>query len=143
MTDELALLESQAAAIDGQAAATEPGAAGPEVDVTPVDNAAEVAGLLKAVADLFIPLFPSLATVYTDETCAAIGAKAAPVLEKYDLNVGGLFGKYGEEIMLGAALFPVAVATVKGIRHDIDARNNPPPQPGAYAQERAGQDPNP
>ena len=142
--DELAQLENQAAAIDATAsAAADPGQV-PEKDVTPPDVAAEVAALVKTVADLLTPAFPSLGLIYTPETCDRLGAAAAPVMEKYGWTVGEVFGKWGPEIGLAVAALPVVVATVKAVRHDIEQRRNPPPPAddggagqGSYAQDRA------
>lgn len=152
MTDELENLAAAAAAVDATAAAPEvlPGAEA----APPPDVAAEMSALLVAVAGLLTPLFPSLATIYTKETCDRLGTASAPVMDKYGLSVGGLFDRWGAEITLAATAFPVAIATAQGIRADLAQRQaqqdatpvrvaHPgdfvPPHAGNYADERAGQ----
>lgn len=144
MTDELDQLQNAATAIDAEAAtAADPGAAA-EAEAVPVDVAAEIAALLQTVAGILTPAFPCLAEIYTEPTCQRLGGAAAPVLEKYGLSVGGLFERWGAEITLAAVAFPVAIATAKGIKADMDARRNaprdvtpPPPAASNYADERA------
>lgn len=144
MSEDLARLAAEAAAIDAQAsAATDPpGAPEAEAPAAP-DVQAEVAALLQAVAGMLAPMFPSLATIYTPDTCRRLGESAAPVMDKYGLSVGGLFERWGAEITLAATAFPVALATWQGIKADIAARRHAPmPQPappaaGKYAAERA------
>ncbi len=140
MSEELDRLAAEAAAIDAQAsAATEPPQ--PEAEAAPAaDVPAEVAALLQAVAALFAPVFPCLATIYTPDTCRRLGDSAAPVMAKYGLSVGGLFERWGAEITLAATAFPVALATWQGIKADIAARApspDPAPAAGNYASERA------
>lgn len=142
MTADLDALQTEAAAIDASAAANDPAAA-PEPEAVRIDVAAEVAALLKAVAGILAPAFPSLATIYTDATCKQLGDAAAPVMDKYGLTVGGLFDRWGAEITLAATALPVALATWQGVKADIAARNapvsktEPAPEASAYAAERA------
>lgn len=144
MADELEQLQNAATAIDAEAAAAaDPGA--PEAEAVPVDMGAEIAALLQTVAGILTPAFPCLAEIYTEPTCQRLGGAAAPVMDKYGLSVGGLFDRWGAEITLAAVAFPVAVATAKGIKADMDARRNAPrevnPAPSNYAAERATDEP--
>lgn len=152
MSENLDQLEAAAAAIDAAAEAGPEVIPGAEVPPPP-DVAAEVSALLLAVAGILTPAFPSLARIYDEPTCKRLGAATAPVLEKYGVSVGGLFDRFGAEISLIATAFPVAVATVQGVKSDLAARRQAappervphpgdfvPPHAGAYAQERAGGD---
>lgn len=146
MSTELDQLEFQAAAVDAEATANEPGAV-PEVEVTQIDAAAEVAALIQTIAGILTPAFPCLAGIYTESTCRSLGAATAPVMDKYGLSVGSLFEHWGAEITLAAAVIPVGLATVQGIKADIAARHvKPEPKPetdtapidtkGGYARAR-------
>lgn len=141
MSDDLDRLAAEAAAIDGQASA----AVNPEPEAeaaAAVDVPAEVAALLQAVAGLFAPMFQSLGTIYTPDTCRRLGEAAAPVMEKYNLSVGGLFDRWGAEITLAATALPVAFATWQGVKDDLAARREKDAKPvnaapSNYAAERS------
>lgn len=142
MSADLQALEAEAAVIDAEGAAPDAPAAAPEPAAVKVDVAAEVAALLATVAGILTPAFPCLANIYTEPTCRKLGEAAAPVMEKYGVSVGGLFDRWGAEITLAAVAFPVVAATVQGVKADLAARRNPPPEPpaanqGAYAEERS------
>lgn len=123
---ELETLVAQAGVIDSESATPEPASAEPEV--IKLDTAGEVTALLKTVADMLTPAFPSLAKIYTPETCQRLGDAAAPVMTKYGWTVGGFFEQWGAEIALIGAALPIGIATAQGIRADIAARKNPVPE---------------
>lgn len=144
MDSELDQLEVQAAAVDADAAAPDPSAP-PEPEAVAIDAAAEVAALLQTVAGILTPAFPCLAEIYNEATCQRLGEAAAPVMDKYEVSVGGLFERWGAEITLAAVALPVGIATVQGIKADLAARKAKPEKQaessegqGAYAEERAG-----
>lgn len=121
-TETLADLANEAAAVEAAAAP----AAAPDADAPPpADVPAEVAALVKMVAGMLTPAFPCLAEIYNEATCQQLGAAAAPVMDKYGLSVGGLFDRWGAEITLAAVALPVGLATMKGVKADIAARNQP------------------
>lgn len=112
-------LIAEAGALETEAAPP-PAADAPEAAAH--DLPAEVAALLQTTAAMLAPMFPSLAKVYTEETCRSLGVAAAPVMQKYGLTVGGIFDRWGAEITLAATALPVAVATYEGVRSDLAAR---------------------
>lgn len=125
MSENLADLEqlsAAAAAVDSmaEAGADLPVAAAPDAQA---DSAGEVAALLSVVAGMLSPLFPSLPGIYDQATCRKLGDAAAPVLEKYDVSVGGVFERWGAEITLAAVALPVAIATAQAIKSDLSARS--------------------
>lgn len=131
MSEELDQLAIEAAALDAGAAAQQPefsapGEAAPGKSET---IAAEVAALLVTTAAMLAPMFPSLASIYTEATCQRLGEAAAPVMEKYNLSVGGLFDRWGAEITLAATALPVGIATLQGIKADLAARNKEKAEP--------------
>lgn len=123
---ELDQLAAEAAVVD---AANVPAAVPEQPEAPKADVAGEVAALLKMVAGMLAPAFPSLATIYTDETCRNLGTAAAPVMEKYGVSVGGLFDRWGAEITLAATALPVALATYQGIKGDMAERKKPADAP--------------
>ena len=120
MSEELAALETEAAAVDAvNAPPVETQAeAGP---VVPGNEQAEVAWLITILAGLFAPVFPSLQKIYTPDTINSIAAAAVPVMAKRGWTTGALLGKYAEELALAAVAVPVALATWQGIKADVAA----------------------
>ena len=111
-----------AAGIDADAARLEqPGgpAAAPAAPAGPVvvDWNAESRDLVEFAAELFFPLWPRLATVWTEEALIVDGRLAA-VLKKRGLNMERILGQWGAEIMLAAAIVPAVVPTVQAIKAD-------------------------
>lgn len=140
--DELDGIINQAGMVDGEVAASAPGAvmeaqAEAEVMSLAAENTAGVGFILGMAVPLIGKMYPSLLEVYTPKACSAVGAAMGPVLAKYGVNLKELGGAYKEEV---AALFvcgPIAWATVAGIKADIAARARPaaaqvaaPPRPG-------------
>lgn len=140
-TNELDQLAAAAAAVDNMTEQGAPGAdlPGASGEVHQADQSDEVAALLLTVSGLLAPMFPSLAGIYTRETCASLGKAAAPVLAKYELSVGGLFDRWGAEIALLGVALPVGLATVQAISADLEAKKakpeRPAPAPGANVEE--------
>ncbi|MGE0350393.1 hypothetical protein [Hydrogenophaga sp.] len=110
---DLAALE---VAAGGQVLAGQP--VEPEKEEGP-DLAAEIAGLVKMAVGVLSPMFPSLPTIYTDETTDLAAGAVAKVCDKYGWMQDGMMGKYGEEIACAIIIGPLAFATVKGVKHDL------------------------
>lgn len=109
-----------AATADARSAdATTENPAGRPADVpTVIDWNLEATQFIEFAHELYTPLWPSLDKVYTPAVRARVATRAAPVFKKYDFNLAKLFGRYGDEIMLGAVLVPLVPATLAAIRHD-------------------------
>lgn len=120
MSSELDALQHEAVAVDAENAqpAVEPVAAEP---VQPVNEAAEIVGLLTILAGLFTPVFPSLAKIYTPQTVQSLADAAVPVMQKRGWTTGEFLGKWAAELALAAVAVPVALATVQGVRADLAA----------------------
>lgn len=114
------LAKLEAAANEAQAGA--PGAPAPEPEPTGPDLATELAGLLKVAVATLGPMFPSLRTIYTDETIGAASGAVAAVCNKRGWLQGGLMGEWAEEITAVAIVGPMALATYHGVKADIAAR---------------------
>jgi hypothetical protein len=99
----------------------------------------EIAGILKMLSKMAAPIFPSVAEMYTDSVCEAVGGAVAPVCEKHGWLQGGVGGKYGEEIMCLVIVGPLAYATYEAGKKDIAARApaKPQKQPGISFDEPA------
>lgn len=102
------------------AAGTQLGAVAPDPrDAQRAQIAAEVSGLVEALATVFAPFFPSIKRIYTAPTIKAVGEAVAPVCVKHGWSITG--GKWGEEIAAVAVLAPLTLATVSGVREDMAA----------------------
>lgn len=112
MADEDPAVLDQAAAVEAQAA---------EESAARGNLADEIAGALLMLSKVAAPMFPTLAKVYTQESCAAVGAAIAPVCDKYGWMQGGM-GEYGEEIMCLIVVGPMAYATYSAVSVDLEAR---------------------
>ncbi len=119
------------AALDRAAREQEQTAAadGGEVDAAPViDLGKEIAGALLVVSKMIGPMFPSVAAIYSEEMCLAVGGSMVPVCEKYGWLQGGIGGKYGPEIACLAVVGPLAWMTVEAAKADIAARRPAKPE---------------
>jgi hypothetical protein len=84
-------------------------------------NAQQIHMVLSIAVPMLSPMFPSLADIYTDHQNQIVGAALAPVLTKYGISLGGMSDK--PEIAALIVLGPLAFATYKGVKSDIEARN--------------------
>jgi hypothetical protein len=124
----------------GQGAGPAPAApAGP-------DYADEARDVIRFALALFVPIYPSLAEVYTKEAREQLAEAAAPVMEKYSVTLGGL--KEWPEVRLAVVAVPLAVKTFIAVRTDTDARKSeaakdvtPQPEPAATAEPQPQAEP--
>lgn len=104
----------------------DPDAPAPVAPPPPLD--VELSGMLLMLSKVLSPAFPSIATIYTEESCRLVGEAVAGVCEKYGWLQGGVGGEYGPEIMCLVVVGPIAFATYGAVQGDIAARR---PQKGA------------
>ena len=117
-------LEAEAAAVDaGMVAAPLENTAQAEADAArnTAQEIAELTTILQMASSLFFPLFPSLQTVYTHETCASLAGALVPVMVKRGWSVAGLTAGWGEEIALAIVAIPIGIATRDAVKADIAA----------------------
>lgn len=117
-------LSAEALALDGAAAAAEhtavrTGAAPAAAPLVVVDWKGEAHDLVDFSTGLFFPLYPRLASVWTPDRCSALEARLALVLQKYNLNMERLLGRWGPELMLAATIAPAVLPTVNAVRDDL------------------------
>lgn len=128
-------LIAEAAALDAETVAP----AAPPPDAAPpapaVDPTAEAADLIRFAVSLFVPLYPSLERVYSEQAQARLAAAAGPVMAKYGWTMGGLFEKWGPEINLAIVGIPLAIETSKAIRADTADRVAAAQQAGQETEE--------
>ena len=105
-----------------EANATAPGAPAPEPEPTGPDLQTELAGLAKVAVATLGPMFPSLKTIYTDETIGAASGAVAAVCNKRGWLSGGIMGEWAEEITAVAIVGPLALATYQGVKADMAER---------------------
>jgi hypothetical protein len=82
---------------------------------------------------LILPLYPSLAPIYTPDVRARIAATWAPVAQKYNLTLGAL----GPELVFAATVLPLIAPTVQAIRTDRAAAQKAKPAADAPADAAA------
>lgn len=118
MTDTAELDRIAAEAESEAAAAAVPAAGAPVVDPA-VAMAGEFAGLIGALVGVLAPAFPSLASIYTEQSIGAASHAVAAVCVKRGWLSGGIMGEYGEEIAALIVCGPLAVATWQGVKGDL------------------------
>lgn len=126
------------AALLAQGAALDDAATPPPVDpatgqpVAPTDYIAEARGLIDTLCAGLEFIYSEKGLQFSDPTRARLAAGWAPVMEKYGLSAGGLFGEYRAEIGAAIVTVPVIMAARKVI--NAPAKEGPPPAaeaPGA------------
>lgn len=133
---ELAALQAEATTLEAeQPAPTEAGEGG--LPAAPVDYLSDAKGLVDIAAESLAAFYPSTGPILTPEKRGRIAGALAPVLEKYGLDMAGIFGKWGAEIGLAFAISPIAIPLAQAIRADRAAAERakiataPPPPPPA------------
>lgn len=111
----LAALGGAAAAMDAETGEDEfgpaPGGAEQGAEAAP-DVVGEMRAVLAVAVGMLSPVLPYLPAIYTDEVQGRLAAAYVPVADKYGWQTGGgIFEKYGAEIMLAATVLPLAVQT--------------------------------
>lgn len=118
-------LLSAAGAIDGEAKASadpiagasgQPAAAPLAALPAPSDWPAEAREVVDLATEGFFPLYPRLVEVWTPAKLDRFTLRLAAVMQKYDLTLGKILGKWGPEIMLAAVVVPAAVPTYRVVR---------------------------
>jgi hypothetical protein len=136
LSPELAALQAEAIALEGEQAA--PAADGGEPGIAPtppIDYLSDAKGLVDIAAEALAAFYPSTAPILTTEKRGRIAGALAPVLEKYGLDMAGIFGKWGAEIGLAFACAPIAIPLAQAIRADraaverLKIAEAPPPPP--------------
>lgn len=125
LAGEMLALSMQADALDGEAHATSAeGVMAAQAEEQVLDQTSQNAQQVRMILALSVPvlggMFPSITELYTDQQCDLVAASLAPVLTKYNINLGGLSDR--PEIAALMVCGPLAFATYKGIQADIAAR---------------------
>lgn len=119
-------IQGAAAAIDAELAAAQApqpapavvaAAAGPEQAAVQ-----EARAIITFALTLFVPMYPSLAGIYTDEAQSRLAAVSVPLMQKYDISMEGIFAKWGPEIQFTAVAGPLLIATAQAVKADNAAR---------------------
>jgi hypothetical protein len=109
---------------------------GPDAAARTAALATEIRDLLNVASKMVAPMLPRVASIYSPETCAAVGGAVAPVCVKRGWLQGGITGGWGEEISAAVVIVPLSIATYYAARADVDDWDKKPPAQGA-AQVRA------
>lgn len=135
---EIAAADEEVMTASGQAAAVQVEEAEPPPPA-PINDPAQVAGVISFAVSMAAPMFPSLVKVYDDATVQRLAGALVPVADKHGWHLGGIAGKYAEEIALVVVAWPVGMATYQAISADLAAAENPPA--AAEAEEAARPEP--
>jgi hypothetical protein len=122
--DLVASLIAAGGGIDAQAKASADPLAGVSAPATPpaaiapapVDWTAEAREVVELATEGFFPLYPRLVEVWTAPKLERFTLRLGAVMQKHDLTLGKLLGKWGPEIMLAAVTVPAVVPTYRVIR---------------------------
>jgi len=95
------------------------------------NNVQQVALMLALAVPLLGKLYPSIAQIYTDEVQGQVSQSLGPVLSKYGVDLSDLARAYGPEIAAAIVCVPLAIATVAGVKADIQARIKQSPKDAA------------
>lgn len=126
MTSPSETLSPELAAIQAEAAATEPapapatgeeGAAAAAAEA-PKEYLTDAVGLTNIVAESMISFYPSTEKVLGEDRRQKFAAALAPVMEKYGLDLAAIFGRWGAEINLAFVTAQFAVPLVRAIAED-------------------------
>jgi hypothetical protein len=140
--DDLNQLQQEAAAIDAEfIPASESSAA--DRAIPAMDYHAEAKGLIDFALALFVPLFPTLGMVYTEQARGNLANVSAPLMEKYNWSMGGLFDRWGAEINFAMIAFPIGLQTYQAVKADMAERkktgsDHEPVQPQGSAMGHPG-----
>lgn len=114
---ELAQIEAEAAAMTA-AASPIPGQETAAPAEQPVDYLTDAQGIVDMGAAALGAWYPRTEPVLNDAARGKLAAAVAPVMEKYGLTLGALFGRWGAEINLAFALVSLGVPIAKAISAD-------------------------
>lgn len=132
---ELAALQNEAAALEAEQAPAAAEAGEGPAPAAPVDYLSDAKGLVDIAAESLAAFYPSTAPILTADKRGRIAGALAPVLEKYNLDMAAIFGRWGAEIGLAFAVAPIAIPIAQAIRADREAARRekiaaaPPPPP--------------
>lgn len=151
MTSPSETLSPELAAIQAEAAATEPapapapGEEGAAATEAPKEYLTDAVGLTNIVAESLISFYPSTEKVLGEDRRQKFAAALAPVMEKYGLDLAAIFGRWGAEINLAFVTAQFAVPLVRAIAEDRAAakaaKENKPAAQTASVQAGAGLQP--
>jgi hypothetical protein len=135
LSPELASLEAEAQALESTTAPIDPNAPAPEA---PVDYLTDAKGVVDMASEALGAFYPSTLAVLLPEKRDRIANALAPVMQKYGMSLGVIFGKWGEEIGLLFALSTVVIPLATAIRADKDQQKKEtgelPPNPQGALQ---------
>lgn len=134
----LVALMNKAEQLDGQAVGQEVEAEPTAAEPAAINSTAQVEGLLTMAVQLLAPMFPSLGQVYTPKTINALASVTVPLANKYGWDVGGLFGRYAEEVAFIAVALPLGMASYQAVLHDLQNRQHEGETAGEQAPAAAG-----
>lgn len=130
---DLTQLAAEAAALDAQQAAAIAPPPGAQDNAPAVaDPLVEAKALIDFIVFLFVPFWPSLEKVFTEQRKPMLAGSLVPLFEKYGYTMSGFFEKWGPEINALIIWGPVVIEARAAIKADNAARKAAAaaPEPG-------------
>lgn len=145
MPDDLNRLAAEAAVIDADAQALSAPPVSPEAVPAaappPVDYLTEARGVVGFICVAACAVFPVLEPIYTKEKQDQLAAVTAPLLEQYQVDMGGIMGKYGNWINFAMVALPLGAQTYQAMKAIAEQQANgkgaTPAQQPALSEEKA------
>ena len=115
MPPELERIAAEAAALKPQPETAPGEVAAPAV----IDYTAEAKGVIDIAAELAGNIGPRTEAAFSEDRRQRLAAAAGPLMEKYGLSLGAIFGRWGAEINFLFALTIITPPIAKAIRADM------------------------
>lgn len=130
--DAFAVLEGEAARLEGEAIAAATPPAPPDTTEEEIaDASGELLAALQLARMMVAPMFrwwKEFGSTWDDKTLDAIAAGGAAVMQKHGWTFGGVMSEFGPYIALGAATIPPALVTYQAIQERKAAPDERPQQ---------------
>lgn len=82
--------------------------------------ARELGMIVSMTVGVLSPALPSLKEIYTDQATEQASRVTAAALVKHGIGGTGLLDRWGEEIACALVMIPLGIATVRGVRGDVE-----------------------
>jgi hypothetical protein len=113
MSEVLDQIEAAETAREQEQQAAQEAASQPEQAMDPADAWAQIPATFGSILAMAMP---ELEKVYTPKACRAWGEGMHLVAQKYGWDAAQTVAKFGPELALAAATFPLAAGTIKTIK---------------------------
>lgn len=143
MTEEIQRLAAEATVIDADAQALSAPPPDPNAAPAPppTDYLTEARGVVGFICVAACAVFPVLEPIYSKERQEQLAAVTAPLLEQYQVDMGGIMGKYGNWINFAMVALPLGAQTYQAMKaiaaQQANGKGATPAQQPALSEEKA------